>query len=497
VSADIEPMGRKVLVGSIWMIGLRWSMRLLGFVSTVILARLLTPDDFGLIAMGILASGFVTALTEAGSYMALIRHPDPQRVHYDTAWTFNVILGLGAATAIAALAPLAPLYFDDQRLVPVLLVIALATAIGGFDNIGTMEFRREFRFGRDFWVQFWPKLIGFLVTVALAFAWRSYWALILGILARTVAEVALSYLMHPYRPRFSLAARGEMLNFSVWTSIGSLGGFLEQRLDQFVLGGLVTPARLGLYYLAANVAEMATRELVAPLNPVVYSAYSRIHGDAPRLRNAVVKTGGAAALLGFGASLGLFALAEPFVLAVYGAQWARATPLLEILALSALGACLRVVMAPLLVAQGRQRATALVSWGQVAVSAALMPLGYHYADMLGVAVSRSVIDVGVALLLTAMALLPHPGLLPALGRVCARFLLAALAMLVAIRLSEAAWPLDPVAALAVNVPLGATVYGTAVLLLWRVAGRPEGAESEALEHLADACRALAARIRRP
>lgn len=488
-------MAKKVVAGSIWMIGLRWSMRLVGFLSTVILARLLTPDDFGLIAMGFIAAGFVTALTEAGSYMALIRHPDPQRVHYDTAWTFNVILGLGAGGAIAVLSPLAPLYFDDPRLIQVLLVIALATAIDGFDNIGTVEFRRNFQFGRQFWVQFWPRIVGFVVTVGVAVAYRSYWALILGILARVVAEVATSYVMHPYRPRFSLAARGELLSFSLWTSFGSLGGFLEQRLDQFVLGGLVQPARLGLYYLATNVAEMATRELVSPLSPVVYSAYSRIHQDVPRLSTAVVKTVGAAAMLGFAASLGLYALSREFVLAVYGTQWAGATVLLQILAFSALGACVRTVTAPLLVAQGRQRTTALISWGQVAAAAVLMPLAYYEAEMGGIAVARSGLDIAVALLSMVLALRPHPGLLSRLFAVFGRFIAAAVLMVAAIRASQSLLPLEPVASLCLNIPLGAAVYGCGVLAFWQLAGRPEGAESETLEHLGEYAGTLRRRLR--
>ena len=192
MSSDVEPLSKKVVTGSIWMIGLRWSMRLLGFVSTIILARLLTPDDFGLIAMSVLATGFVLALTEAGAAQALIRHPDPQRVHYDTAWTINVLLGLVAGVVIALLAPLAALYFDDGRITGVLLVTALSTAIAGFSNIGTADFRRDFRFGRQFLLQFWPRIAGFIVTVTIAVAWRSYWALILGWLAGSIAQLVVS-----------------------------------------------------------------------------------------------------------------------------------------------------------------------------------------------------------------------------------------------------------------------------------------------------------------
>ncbi|MEN3973968.1 lipopolysaccharide biosynthesis protein [Emcibacter sp. SYSU 3D8] len=496
MSSDVEPMGGKVLAGSIWMIGLRWSMRLLGFVSTIILARLLTPDDFGLVAMSVLATGFVLALTEAGSAQALIRHPDPQRVHYDTAWTINVMLGLVAGLVIVMMAPLAALYFDDGRITGVLLVTALSTAIAGFSNIGTADFRRDFRFGRQFWLQFWPRIAGFAVTVALAIVWRSYWALILGWLAGAVAQLVASYVMHPYRPRFSLGARAEMLAFSIHASLSSLAWFLEQRLDQIVLGGIVRPAMLGLYYLASNLAEMATRELVAPLGPVVYSAYSRIHADGERMIGAVRKSVGAAALLGFGSSLGLYVVAREFILAIYGPQWAGGVMLLEILALSALGACIRTVTLPLLTAQGRQRATNIASWSQVAGLAVLLPLAFRFAGGEGVAGVRAVMEIVAAGVSMILAFAPYKGLLGGVLRSFARPLLAGAAMVAVVRASQSLLPLDPVPSLALNVPLGALVYVVVVLLLWRLAGRPDGAESGILEQLADAGRALARRRRR-
>jgi O-antigen/teichoic acid export membrane protein len=496
VSSDIEPMGRKVVAGSIWMIGLRWSMRLLGFVSTIILARLLTPDDFGLIAMSVLATGFVTALTEAGSYQALIRHPDPQRVHYDTAWTLNAILGLGAALIIILMAPFMPLYFKDPRIVTVLMVIAAGLAVTGFSNIGTADFRRDFQFGRQFWLQFWPRLAGFAVTVTLAVIYRSYWALILGGLVSAIAQLIVSYVMHPYRPRFSLGARAEMLGFSTWASLSSLGWFLEQRMDQIVLGGIVRPATLGLYYLASNLAEMATREVVAPLSPVVYSAYSRIHGDPERMVGAVHKSLGAAVLLGVGASLGLFAVSRDFILAIYGWQWTGAVALLEILALSALGACIRIVTLPLLTAQGRQRTTTLASWGQVVGLAILLPLSYRWAAIEGVATVRAGMEIIAAAVSMTLALSPYKGLLGAVCRSFARPLLAGVAMVAAIRASLVLLPLDPIPSLCLNVPLGALVYGTSVLILWRLSGRPDGAESAALEQAGDVLASMSHRFRR-
>src|ERR1044072_9054409 len=146
--------GRHLLEGSAWMIGLRWAIRLTGLVSTVILARLLVPADFVLVA-----------------------------------------------GAILVVAPFTPAYFQEPRAVPVMQCLALRAAMGGFENIGIVDFRRELRFDRFFLYNMGPKLASVVVTISLAFLWRNYWALVAGILSGQFAMVATSYSMHAYRPR--------------------------------------------------------------------------------------------------------------------------------------------------------------------------------------------------------------------------------------------------------------------------------------------------------
>ena len=100
-----------LLKGSAWMIALRWAVRLTGLVSTVILARLLTPTDFGVVAMAMLLVGMLEILNQTGQKLVIIRHADPKREDYDTAWTLSVIVGLVTGLAIVVLAPLANIFF--------------------------------------------------------------------------------------------------------------------------------------------------------------------------------------------------------------------------------------------------------------------------------------------------------------------------------------------------------------------------------------------------
>ena len=135
--------GTDMLRGSAWMIMLRWTLRLTGVVSTVILARLLTPNDFGVVAIAMIVVGMFEMLSATGQSQAIIRHSDPTREHYDTAWTISVIIGFGIGTAIFLIAPLTNIYFHDERSIMVMQCLSLRAIMSGFENIGMLNFERR------------------------------------------------------------------------------------------------------------------------------------------------------------------------------------------------------------------------------------------------------------------------------------------------------------------------------------------------------------------
>ena len=206
--APQEGWGARMLNGALWMIALRWAIRLTGLVSTVILARLLMPSDFGIVAMAMIVVGTLEIFNQTGQTLVLIRLENPTKEHFDTAWTVSFLIGLAIAAAILAASPLAELYFHEPKVEPVMQCLALRAILGGLENIGTVNFRRDLKFDRFFAFNVYPKLISFTVTIALAFMLRNYWALVAGILIGQLALIVLSYTMHPHRPRFTLSKVG-------------------------------------------------------------------------------------------------------------------------------------------------------------------------------------------------------------------------------------------------------------------------------------------------
>jgi len=198
----MENINSRVGIGIVWMVGARLFDRCIGIVSTLILARLLVPADFGLVAM---ATAIVAILDLLGAFsfdMALIQNKDAGRKQYDTVWTFNVIFGVSCGLLLIALAGPAAGFYKEPRLTAVMYVLSLSYFLYAFTNVGLVQFRKELDFNKEFYYIFQRRVVTFLITISAAYLLRSYWALLLGMTAgRIVFEPALDRTGRPDQPR--------------------------------------------------------------------------------------------------------------------------------------------------------------------------------------------------------------------------------------------------------------------------------------------------------
>lgn len=361
VPARAQATGRQIASGAAWLMLFKLVDRSIGLVSTLILARLLVPADFGLVAMATAVVAFTQLMSSFGFDSALIQRQDARREHYDTAWSFNVLFGAGMAIALCLLAWPTARFYSDERLAPILLVLAGAALLGGLENIGTVAFRKELDFRSEFRFLFAKRIVAFAVTVAMAFAFRSYWALVVGTVTGRVASVWISYRLHPFRPRFSLRARADLMHFSKWIFLSSLIQFFHARSTDFILGRTVGSHGLGIYNLASEIATMPSSELIAPLNRAVYPAYARLNNDHDGLRERFLEVFGVICLIGVPVCAALFCVADPAVRLVLGANWLEAIPLIQVFALSGLLSALSSNLYLVVVAMGRPQANTFLS----------------------------------------------------------------------------------------------------------------------------------------
>ena len=364
MSAERKPpsVGEQVLTGTLWLGSYRWSSRLIGLVSTIITARLLLPDDFGVAATAMIVVAFFDILIDLGTDNYLVRLPDAQREDYDTAWTLRLcVVSVAAVLAFFAAAPAAAL-FGDARLVAVIQVLAVASLLRGFTNIGLTMYRRDMAFGRIAMIGVTQRLIGFAVTVILAFALRNYWAVIVGEFAFHASGLILSYVYHPYRPRLCTAQLRKQWAFCRWIVARNLAGFLLSRGDQFVVAKFFGMEKVGFYAMAIRFAEMPTKHFTAPMLMPVYAALAKKQGEPEGFGRSVRQVIGATVAVMLPVATLFAMLSEELVAAVLGANWTAAVPLMAPMVFTLLIATLVDPAASILTLLGRVRLLAALHW---------------------------------------------------------------------------------------------------------------------------------------
>lgn len=474
---------RHMVTGSAWMVGMRMSVRLIGLFSTLILARLLLPQDFGLVAMAMLIIGLVQALTDAGLPMAVVRHPNPTREHYDAAWTGNILVGFAIFGIINLMAHPAVAWFGDERVEHLLRLLAFAPLITSLTNIGVADFQRGLDFARDFRFFTTAKLIAFVMNVGLAFWLQSYWALAIGTVAAQTVFVILSYVMHPYRPRLSLKRFRELWSFSGWVLVGSMGEFGSMNVDRLFIGRTHTAADLGLYTVVSEVSMMILSELIVPVSRAMFPIFSKMTADVRELGRSFCRVLEALAYLTFPAGIGLAVVSDDALRVLYGAKWTQAAPFFYWLSLAAMAHVLTTCALTVLTSLGRSRDTAILV--QVRFVMTLVSTGWLAFHSTPVAVAEARFIVNILIVVAAFAVCARVLELPLsmLVRAHIRPLVAALGMGFAVTAFQAHFIEIDVLRLFVRMAFGGVLFVGLAFVLWRLSGRPEGPEAMVLAAL--------------
>ena len=481
-------LGRKTLVGIGWIGAWRMVARGLGFISTLVLARLLFPTDFGLVAMASAFAGAIGSLSEFPVEDALVRRIETDTRLHDVAFTFQFGRALATGGLMALTAPIAAQWFSEPRLTAVVLVLAGLTAISGLDNIGIVEFRRQMRFDVQFRILLVPRLLQFFSTILAAWLTHSYWALLIGIGVQRLSRLVATYLIHSYRPRISLSGWRDIAGFSLWLWATGLLSLAWDRYDTFLVGHYFGSAALGLYMVASQIAMLPVAELVIPAAGVLLAgfAFSRRSGGTATTNAVPLSTAlffvvtPMALVLSFGSSY--------VVALLLGGKWGAAAPLISIIAWACLAAPLRQICGAVLITIGEVRRQFIAVAAASLVRVVVVYIAARYFSLAAVAVAAVGLSSLEALFFVLQvravgyARLRHS----AFGLI--RGAVAAMATLFVLARWGAAWsPTLPSIALSspyVNSLVHLVILGTLALttfvvsgaVAWVVSGRPEGPE---------------------
>lgn len=469
--------------GARWTIAIRIVERVIGFASTLILARLLSPTDFGVVAMGTAVHSILATLTEFGFTKALIRAERPRHADYSTAFTLHVIASALVAGVMLAAIPLAQEWYDDDRVALVLVALAAMSLVGGFRNLGLARYERALDFRPFFVVALARKATSFGIGVCFALIWHDYRALLLAMLLGVVAEVATTYRLTHFRPQFTLSKVRELLGFSLWWLASQAMTAFGRRGQDMLVGQHLGAATLGQYAVALDLGTMATTEIVAPVMRAVFPGYMQMRSDAVRLHAAFVRVWGGIALLALPSAAGTACLASLIIDVVLGPKWATAASLIGALALIGAVQALTSCYWPILLARTGPRAVFRLSAWTVALTIpafafVLWRVGLVAAIYAWIACAIVMLIVGARMFLRDLGAGGVP-LMRALVRPAAGTLAMTASLLAVLPMlsSGAAW-IERSFALVALIAFGAVIYCATVAALWFLAGRPDSAETD-------------------
>lgn len=339
------------------MVALSVSQEIIALARLVVLARLLSPNDFGLAGIAVLTLATVDTFTQPNFESALIQTKADIRPYLDSAWTVGVLRGIGAFALTLLIAPYAAEFFKTPQATPLIRAIALAILVRSFTNVATVDFRKELEFRKQFAWQFAGRVADFLVAVVAARLLHNAWALVLAFVACDAAKLALSYRLHPYRPRFAIdrARTRELFAYGKWLLGIGVIVFLVAQMDNAIVGRLAGATMLGFYQLARRVSNVPATEIGHVVSTVAFPAYSKIQDRTPRLREGFLMALELTSVAALPVAAVIIALAPEITAGVFGAKWLPAVGAIQVLAVWGAVGALQAAADPVLLAVGRPR----------------------------------------------------------------------------------------------------------------------------------------------
>lgn len=346
----------RVFKSSAFLLAIQLFQRSLGLISTLILARLLVPEDFGIVAMVAIALQFFETLADAGNKHYIIQKTEVTDQDLNTAWTMNLAIKIAMAIVIIFAAPLISEYLGAPELTMALRIAALAMPLGALSNPILMLMARELNYQPVFVLSVWQKAISFIVVVVFALIHPSYWAIIAGNLVAAIVMAIGSYFIHAYRPALTLQKIGAQWHFSKWLILRGVVGFTRSQIDILIVSKLFGTGQLGGYHLIRELATFPAISVIIPGSEPLQAAIAERKGHPEQLAYRIRLSLFMMVILLTPLTIFMAAYSEQIVNVVLGPQWAEFEGLLRPFALFFFTFCLFALVSDAFVATGQVRA---------------------------------------------------------------------------------------------------------------------------------------------
>ncbi|RKZ30306.1 lipopolysaccharide biosynthesis protein [bacterium] len=374
ISNPGETLTRRVIHGGFWSFSLRMANRGLTFMRTIILARLLSPNDFGLFGIAMLALAALEQFSITGFDKALVQKSGNIDDYLDTVWVVQITRGFIIGLVLVLAAPIISRFFGEPRVVMLMRVLGIAIFIGSLKNIGVVFFRKNLEFHKEFVYMFSGTMADFVVALTAAFLLKNAWALIFGFLARNLVQFVVSYFIHSYRPRFRIEweKAKDLFGFGKWVLGSSILVFLLTQGDDIFVGKLLGVVSLGLYQVAYKISNLPATEITHVISRITFPAYSKLQDNIENLRKAYLDTIQLIAFFSFLIGGLIFILAGDFVVIFIGDKWLPMVSSVMVLVVYASIRSIGAATGPLFQAVGRPQISTNIQIGKLILLVAII-----------------------------------------------------------------------------------------------------------------------------
>ena len=372
---------------------LRGSMRGMTLIKVVILARILTPSQFGVYGIAVLVLGLLEILTETGINVVLIQEEGKTDKFISTAWIVSIFRGILISLIILAFAPFISGFFGSANALNLIRFAVLIPLIRGFINPSIVKFQKELAFNKEFWFRSSLFLVDTAFAIALGIITKSEYALIWGMLIAAAFEVVVSFFIVKPIPKveFDFAKVKKVISRGKWITLAGTFEYLFGHIDDIAVGKLLGIAPLGLYQQAYRVSTLPIAEVGEIFNKVTFPTYIKVSGDRQRLKKAFLKVTSVISLLVIPFGLILFFFAREVVLVLLGDKWLEASEVLKVLAVFGILKAISNSAYSLFLSLKKQEIITLITLvGILGLSIPLIPLinkfgivGAAYATIIG------------------------------------------------------------------------------------------------------------------
>ena len=367
--------------GASWLGFLKASIKILSLIKLTIIARILSPTDFGLFAMIVIPFGLLEVASEPGFKQALIQTKKPVRKYFSSAWLAFSLRGLILFLILFFSADLISSFYRAD-LTRAIRIIALSPLLKGLGNPAIVLFQKKLKFKKQFVYQFLMSLTESVFTIFYAIKLKSMLALPLGVVAGAVSNLILSYFLAKVDfSKIKISKIFELYRYGKWVTVGTLLSYLNDQSDDLLVGKVLGAQPLGWYQTAYKISNLPTTQGASLIYQVVFPIFSSIQNDFERLKRGVIKSLIVTFILSLLFGLGIYTVAPSFTRIVLGSQWLPMIPALNVLIIFGIARPLVSVGSAFFDAVGKPKVPAVVNMIKLIV---ILSLIYPFTIKFGI-----------------------------------------------------------------------------------------------------------------